>query len=93
MPVAPANPHGGLAVAAPTLIAIAPTPIAFAPTPAAPTPAAAAAVSANRGFVLQTKEPSMLRQMLQRVTSAILKYFQRVFVSTGTMIRFPYSLK
>ena len=49
MPVAPANPPGGLAVAAPTLVAIAPTPIAIAHTPAAPTPAAAAAVSANRG--------------------------------------------
>jgi hypothetical protein len=49
MPVAPANPPGGLAVAAPTIVAIAPTPIAIAPTPAAPTPAAAATVSANRG--------------------------------------------
>ena len=49
MPVAPANPPGGLAVAAPTIFAIAPTPIAIAPTPAAPTPAAAATVSANRG--------------------------------------------
>ena len=50
MPVAPANPPGGLAVAAPTIVAIAPTPIAIAPTPAAPTPAAAATVSANRGI-------------------------------------------
>ena len=49
MPVTPANPPGGLAVAAPTIVAIAPTPIAIAPTPAAPTPAAAATVSANRG--------------------------------------------
>jgi len=44
MPVTPANPPGGLAVAAPTIVAIAPTPIAIAPTPAA-----AATVSANRG--------------------------------------------
>ncbi len=49
MPVAPANPPGGLAVAAPTLVAIAPTPIAIPPTPAAPTPAATATVSANCG--------------------------------------------
>jgi hypothetical protein len=44
-------------------------------------------------FVLRTKEPSLPRQILRRVTSAILKYFQRVFVSTGITIRFPYSLK
>ena len=49
MPVTPANPPGGLAVAAPTIVAIAPTPIAIAPTPVASTPAAAATVSANRG--------------------------------------------
>ena len=55
MPVAPANPPGGLAVAAPTLVAVAPTPIAIAPTPAAPTPDATAAVSANRGVRAATQ--------------------------------------
>ena len=49
MPVAPENPPGGLAVAAPTLVAIAPIPIAITPTPAAPTPTATATVSANCG--------------------------------------------